>query len=418
MASRFKMQTKRIPAQSLSRPAANPKLWLLDPKIIFLNHGSFGSCPRAVLKFQQRLRDRLEREPVQFLVRDLEALLDEARRELSAFVNAEPDNLVFVQNATSGVNTVLRSLKFKRGDELLVTDNEYNASRNALEFAAEKSGARAVVAQVPFPIESENQIVEAVLDRVTSRTRLALLDHVTSQTGLVFPIERLVRELSARGVETLVDGAHAPGMVPLNLKQLGATYYTGNCHKWICAPKTAAFLYVKRERQKEIRPLVISHGANSPRKDRSRYLLEFAWMGTSDPTACLSVPEALRYIASLRPGGWPEVMRRNRALAIAARKIICDALEIEPPCPDSLIGSMASIPVPDAEENSKAKLPAFADALQDELRRVYKIEVPIIPWPEQPKRLLRVSAQLYNSLPQYEKLAQAMRKIFFQHKSK
>jgi isopenicillin-N epimerase len=412
------MQMKRIPAQSLSRPAADPNLWLLDPKIIFLNHGSFGSCPRAVLKFQKKLRDRLEREPIQFLVRDLEALLDEARRELSAFVNAEPDNLVFVQNATSGVNTVLRSLKFSRGDELLVTDNEYNASRNALEFVAEKSGARAVVARVPFPIESENQIVEAVLDRVTSRTRLALLDHVTSQTGLVFPIERLVRELSARGVETLVDGAHAPGMVPLNLKQLGATYYTGNCHKWICAPKTAAFLYVKRERQKEIRPLVISHGANSPRKDRSRFLLEFSWMGTSDPTACLTVPEALRYIASLRPGGWPEVMQRNRALAIAARKLICDALEIEPPCPESLIGSMASIPIPDAVENSKSKLPAFADALQDELRRVYKIEVPIIPWPERPKRLLRVSAQLYNSLPQYEKLAQAMRKIFFQRKSK
>jgi isopenicillin-N epimerase len=413
------MQMKRIPssAESLSRPAADPKLWLLDTKTIFLNHGSFGSCPRAVLKFQQKLRDRLEREPIQFLVRDLEALLDEARRELSAFVNAEPDNLVFVQNATSGVNTVLRSLKFKRGDELLVTDNEYNASRNALHFAAEKSGARAVVANVPFPIESENQIVEAVLNRVTSRTRLALLDHVTSQTGLVFPIERLVRELSARGVETLVDGAHAPGMVPLNLKQLGATYYTGNCHKWICAPKTAAFLYVQRDRQKEIRPLVISHGANSPRKDRSRFLLEFSWMGTSDPTACLSVPEALRYIASLRPGGWREVMRRNRALAIAARKIICDSLEIETPCPELLIGSMASIPIPDAK-NSRATVPSPIDALQEELRRVYKIEAPIIPWPDRPKRLLRISAQLYNSLPQYEKLAQAMRKIFFQRKSK
>ena len=211
---------------SFDRPASDPTLWPLDPKIVFLNHGSFGSCPRVVLEFQRQILARMERQPVQFLVRDLEPLLDRARGSLARFLHADADNLVFVANATAGINTVLRSLRFKRGDELLVADHEYNASRNALNFIAEQWGARVVVAKVPFPLRSAEEIVQAIVDRVTARTRLALLDHVTSQTGLIFPIEQLVRELSARGVDTLVDGAHAPGMVPINLKKLGATYYS------------------------------------------------------------------------------------------------------------------------------------------------------------------------------------------------
>jgi isopenicillin-N epimerase len=403
-------QLKTIAAKSLNRPAGNPNLWLLDPKITFLNHGSFGACPRAVLKFQQELQARLERQPLQFLVRDLEPLMDEARRELARFVNAPADDLVLIPNATTGINTILRSLQFKRGDELLVTDHEYNASRNAFNFVAERSGARVVVARIPFPLRSSDEIVGEILHRVNARTRLALLDHVTSQTGLIFPIERLVRELSKRGVQTLVDGAHAPGMISLDLKKLGATYYTGNCHKWLCAPKTSAFLYVRRDQQKFIRPLVISHGANSPRTDRSRYLLEFGWTGTGDPTACLSVPTAINYVSSLLPGGWREVRQRNHALAVAGRKMICDALEIEPPCPDDLIGSLAAIPLADAPARQRPKSPLYLDALQDKLLHHHAIEVPIIPWPAWPKRCLRISAQLYNSLPQYERLAAALGK--------
>jgi isopenicillin-N epimerase len=318
---------------------------------------------------------------------------------------------VFVPNATSGVNAVLRSLDFEPGDELLVTDHEYNACRNALDYVAQRTGAKVVVAKIPFPLASAEEIIEAVMGAVTWRTRLALLDHVTSQTGLVLPIEFLVRELNARNVDTLVDGAHAPGMVPLDLHALNAAYYTGNCHKWICAPKGAAFLHVRADRQKDIRPLVISHGANSSRTDRSRFLIEFGWMGTGDPSPALCVPKAIEFVRSLRPGGWDEVMNHNRELALGARRVLCEALRIPLPCPDELIGSLASVPIPDAPDSKPSNNPLYLDPLQDRLLEEFKIEVPIIPWPAPPKRLLRVSAQLYNSLPQYEQLAGALKKL-------
>lgn len=395
----------------LAQPAADPALWPLDPNVTFLNHGSFGSCPRAVLDFQLNLRERLERQPVRFLVRELEPLWDAARAELAQFVGAQSEDLVFVTNATTGVNTVLRSLRFAPGDELLVTNHEYSACRNALNVVADHSGARVTVADLPFPFQHEDELVQPILDKVTSRTRLALLDHVTSQTGLVLPIARLIRELNARGVDTLVDGSHAPGMVPLNLHELGAAYYTGNCHKWICAPKGAALLHVRRDRQEQIHPLVTSHGANSARTDRSRFLIEFGWMGTSDPSALLSVPEALRFMAKLLPGGWPEIMRRNHALVVAARELLCSTLSIAAPCPPEFLGSLASVTIPDAKSPAQHKSPLYLDPWQDELLERHQIEVPIIPWPKAPHRLLRVSAQLYNSLPQYEKLASALRSL-------
>ncbi|HWD92614.1 MAG TPA: aminotransferase class V-fold PLP-dependent enzyme [Verrucomicrobiae bacterium] len=394
---------------SFSRPAANPRLWLLDPKILFLNHGAFGACPRCVLEFQDEWRAQMERQPVHFLVREAEKALDAAREALAQFVGSHTDDLVFVPNATSGVNSVLRSLSFQRGDELLVTDHEYNASRNALDFVAQRWGARVVVAKIPFPFRQGDELIAPILERVTPRTKLALVDHVTSQTGIVLPLAKIVKALRARGVETLVDGAHAPGMVPLNLRQLGAAYYTGNCHKWICAPKGAAFLHVRRDQQKLIRPLTISHGANSRRKDRSRFLLEFSWQGTLDPSAFLSVPEAIRFVGALLPGGWPEVMERNRGLVLAARKILCETLEIAEPCPEEFIGSIAAVPLPNAARNQLPRLPFNESPLQDALREKHQIEAPVISWPAPPARVLRVAAQLYNSLPQYRKLAAALR---------
>ncbi|HUK62114.1 MAG TPA: aminotransferase class V-fold PLP-dependent enzyme, partial [Dongiaceae bacterium] len=265
-------------------------LWPLDPGVVFLNHGSFGACPSAVLEHQSALRAELEAEPVRFLSRELDGRLDVARAALAKFLGADADELAFVTNATSGVNAVLRSRAWSAGDELLATDHTYRACRNALDYVAATSGACVVVAPLPFPLESPDEVVNAVMAKVTPRTRLALLDHVTSPTGLVLPLERMVTELSARGVETLVDGAHAPGMVPLDLTALGATYYSGNCHKWLCAPKGSAFLWIRRDRQTDVRPLTISHGATNVQPGRTRFRMEFDWTGTSDPTAWLTVP--------------------------------------------------------------------------------------------------------------------------------
>ena len=393
--------------------------WALDPGTVFLNHGSFGACPREVLAAQQALRERLEAQPVRFLARELEALLDGSRAELAAFVGADPDDLAFVPNATAGVNTVLRSLRFAPGDELLTTDHEYNASVNALRFAAERDGARVVVATVPFPIRSPGQAAEAILDRVTPRTRLALLSHVTSPTALVLPVETLVPELLRRGVETLVDGAHAPGMLPLDVAALGAAWYTGNAHKWLCAPKGAAFLHVRRDVQAAVRPLSISHGANSRRTDRTRFRLEFDWSGTFDPTPYLCIPAAIRAVGALAPGGWPEVQASNRRLALQGRDALCTALEVPPPAPDEMLGSMAAVLLPGDPSPSTALSPLDDDPLQVALRERFGIEVPVLPWPQTrttdgaalPRRLLRISAHRYNTPAQYDALAAALAEL-------
>jgi isopenicillin-N epimerase len=393
------------------RKAANlTRHWGLDPGISFLNHGSFGACPVPVLEHQRRLRERMEAQPVQFLARDLEPLLDAARAALAAFVGADPADLAWVANATTGVNSVLRSLALSRGDELLTTDHEYNACRNALDVVAERAGAVVVVAEVPFPLSSADQVVEAVLAGVTARTRIALLDHVTSQTGLVLPMAQLVRELDRRGVDTLVDGAHAPGMLDLDLDGLGAAYFTGNCHKWLCAPKGAAFLHVRRDRRERVRPLVVSHGANSPRRDRSRFHLEFDWVGTADPTAVLCVPEAIRFMGSLLPGGWTELRRSNRRLALHARDELCRTLGAAPPCPDGMIGSMAALPLPPGPDEAPDSA-LYTDPLQAELLERWGIEAPVIPWPAPPARLIRISAQVYNRFEQYQLLAGALKAL-------
>ena len=380
--------------------------WTLDPAIDFLNHGSFGACPAAVLDAQQELRARMERQPVLFLSRELEGLLDEARGSLGAFVDADADDLAFLPNATTGVSTVVRSLRLAAGDELLTTDHAYNACRNALR-AMEQFGIRVVIASVPWPSATPGAVLDAVLGAVTQRTRLALVDHVTSPTGLIFPVEAVVRALEERGVDTLVDGAHAPGMLPLSVRRIGAAYYTGNCHKWLCTPKGAGFLHVRRDRQDRMLPLAISHGFNSNRTDRSRFRLLFDWGGTDDPTPFLCIPQAIRFLGSLLPGGWPELMRRNRALALDGRAVLCEALRIPEPAPAEMIGSLAAIPLPDSR--GPAPVPgSLYDPLQRTLYERYRIEVPVFTFPEHPRRLVRISAQLYNSRGQIERLARAL----------
>jgi isopenicillin-N epimerase len=391
-----------------TRPEEWAALWPLDSSVAFLNHGSYGACPTEVLRHQAALRAEMEAEPVRFLGRELEGRLDAAREALAGFVGADADDLAFIANATGGVNAVLRSLPLAAGDDLLTTDHAYQACRNTLDYVGQRSGARIVVATIPFPVASPDAVVDAVLAKVTPRTRLALLDHITSPTGLILPIERLVAELAGRGIETLVDGAHAPGMVPLDLRSLGAAYYSANCHKWLCTPKGSAFLWVRRDRQADVHPLTISHGAKGERPGRSRFRLEFDWTGTQDPTAWLTVPMAIDYLGGLVPGGWPALMARNRALALEARRLVCAAIGIPPACPDEMIGSLASMILPDSvttDTRWRAR-----DPIQGRLFDGWGIEVPIMRWPAAPRRLIRISAQLYNRADQYARLAEALRK--------
>ena len=399
--------------------------WTLDPEVAFLNHGSFGACARPVLEAQAELRARLEREPVDFLDRELEPLMDASRAELGAFLGADPDDLAFVPNATHGVATVLRSLRFAPGDELLVTDHAYNAAANMVRFAAQRDGARLVVARVPFPSAGPDEALDRILAAVTPRTRLALISHVTSPTALLFPVERLARELAGRGVELLVDGAHAPGMVPLDLRALGAAgaaYYTGNGHKWLGAPKGTAFLWVRRDRQATIRPLAISHGANASRPGRSRFRLEADWVGTTDPTPWLCLPTAIRFLGGLLPGGWSELMARQHDLAVAGRKLLLEALGTETPAPDQMLGSMATVLLPSEPSGRGAPTPSTAlspldhDPFQVLLRERFGIEVPVLPWPQvwaaddpPQRRILRISAAPYDTIGEISYLADALR---------
>ncbi len=393
-------------------PAAH---WTLDPSVAFLNHGSFGACPRAVLQAQQQLRDQMEANPVRFLTRELTPLLDASRARLAALLHTASQNLVFVHNATTAVNAVVRSLDLRRGDEILTTSQDYNACRNALKEAARRANARVVIATAPFPLRDEEQIIEAALARITKRTRLAMIDHITSSTALIFPIERLVRELENRGVETLVDGAHAPGMVPLDLDALRPSYYTGNCHKWLCAPKGSAFLFARPDRQKGLMPTTVSHGYAKPWPHRCLFHTRFDWVGTIDPTPWLCVGNAIEFCESLLPGGLPALMARNHQLVVEARRLLCASLDIEPPCPEEMLGAMATLPLPAAPESGSDPLYRL-DTLHVTLYKKYKIEVPVMRWGKPKRRWFRISAQAYNSLTDYERLATAIRAVETSHK--
>ena len=388
------------------KPSPRRRHWALKPDTVFLNHGSFGACPKPILKLQAELRAQMEAEPVQFLWRRFEEKLEPSRRELAEFVGARPQDLVFVTNATTGINAVVRSLRLRRGDEILTTNQDYNACRNVLVEMAQRTGAKLVVAPVPFPLRSADEIIEAVLRAVTKRTRLAMIDHITSNTALIFPVKRIIRELEERSVDTLVDGAHAPGALPLNLRELRPAYYAANLHKWVCAPKGAAFLWAREDKQPGLQPPVISHGNNRPRPGFTRFQDRFDWCGTFDPTAWFCVGEAIRWMDKLLPGGWPELMHHNHELAVNARRILSGRLQVEPPCPEKFLGSMATIPLPEKFQAA----PRFGkiDAEQLKLYDRFGIEVPFFRVGKPERRWLRVSAQIYNSPAEYEYLAEAL----------
>jgi isopenicillin-N epimerase len=383
--------------------------WLLKSGTVFLNHGSFGACPKPILQLQSELQRQMETEPIQFLWRRYEERLEPSRRELAKFIGARSKDLVFVSNATVGINSVVRSLTLRPGDELLTTNHDYNACHNVLMETARRTGAKLIIAQVPFPIRREDEVIEAVLASVTRRTRLAMIDHVTSNTALIFPVARIIRELESRDVDTLVDGAHGAGMLPLNIAKLRPAYYTGNLHKWVCAPKGAAFLWAREDRQAELQPAVISHGNNRPRPDFTPFQDRFDWSGTLDPTPWFCVGKAIDWMGKLLPGGWPELRKLNHELVVKGRRLLCEHLQVATPCPENMLGSMATIPLP---ERFQGVPPAGKiDTEQSRLYDEFGIEVPFFRVGKAQRRYFRISTQIYNSLKDCEFLARALESV-------
>lgn len=393
----------------LKRPAKSPlrKHWALDPKVVFLNHGSFGACPREVLRFQQKLRTEMEANPLWFLGRQHDARVRQARAALAKFLGTRTTELVFVTNATTAVNAVARSWKLRRGDEILTTSLDYNACRNVLAECASRAGARLKIVDLPFPVSGPGEIEDRILSAVTSRTRFAMLDHVTSNCALVMPVARLARELEQQGVRVLIDGAHAPGMLALNPAKLGASWYTGNLHKWVCAPKGAAFLWARQDTWDGLQPAVVSHGNNTRRVSFEAWQDRFDWPGTFDPTPWFCVSKAIDVISRLLPGAWPEVRGTNRRMVLDARERILRALGVEPPCPPGMIGSMATIPLPRRYQGRTFNGRIAPE--QQELFERFGIEVPIVTVGS--LRCVRISAHLHNSPGEYDHLAEALQRI-------
>ncbi len=385
------------------------KKWFLDNKITFLNHGSFGACPKEVLSFQNRIQRLLEREPVYFMTEIYESYLNESRTELAKLINADEEGIVFLTNATTAVNTVLNSIPFRAGDEIVITNHEYNACKNAVMFYAGNKHLKVRIAQVPFPLRNSQEVIDAIGKVITKKTRFILIDHITSATALVFPAEEIVRRFSDKNIDIMIDGAHSVGQIPLNLKSSGAHYYTSNCHKWLFAPKGAAFLYVREDRRQNINPLVISHGYNSERRDKSRFHLLFDWTGTQDFSPFICVKKGIEFAKRIK-GSLRNLIRENHIKVIEGRNIILDALNQKKPAPDDMLGSMSSIILPEkfikfgnTGRNNKIHL-------QNILFKKYRIEVPVIRFSEE-ELLLRISAQVYNSVSDYEYLAESLLKI-------
>jgi isopenicillin-N epimerase len=372
--------------------------WILDPEVAFLNHGSYGATPRPVLERQHALRVELEREPVSFLWRLLPDLAAEARSCVAGFVGADPDGVAFVTNATTGVNTVLGSLvpSLRPGDRLVATDHAYPAVRNALLAACARSGASLDEVTVPLPFPRDADIVAAVEGALTDRTRLVVIDHVASSTAAIFPVARIVERCRSAGVPVLVDAAHAPGMLPVDVVGLGADYWTGNLHKWVCAPKGSAVLWVAPEHRHEVHPLVTSHGSGQG------YRAEFDWIGTHDPTPYLAAPAALSFLGGL---GWERVMAYNRGLALHGRDVVASALAAAQQVDDGRTGSMSVVELPPGAASS------FDDALaiQERLFAEHRIEVPVTWWDE--RAFVRISAQVYNAPAEYDRLAGALHAV-------
>ncbi|MBP1673442.1 MAG: aminotransferase class [Bacteroidetes bacterium] len=385
------------------------KHWNIDQSILFLNHGSFGATPIKVLEQQQQFQLQLERQPLRFFMRELPDLHQKTLQHLGAFLQCNPQDLVYVRNATEGVNTVLSSIPWQKNDRVLITNHIYQACKNALFIYAQRYGFEIDEVEVSYPYQNEDEIVQCVLKGITKNTRLLLIDHISSPTALHFPIEKIASNLKGSRVELLVDGAHAPGMIPIQPSETGAQYYTGNCHKWLCAPKGAAFLWVEPKCQEYINPLNISMINVKTQSFQDR----FYWGGTQDLSSFLSIPKAIESIPEIFGKSWEEVMERNYMMSRKVSQLLSSKLQQLVPIPEGSIINMCSLPLP---KLGRALQPGEFDPLQEKLYYEYKIEIPVINWGRENQRFIRYSCFVYNSLEQYEYLGEVLERELLKNK--
>jgi len=374
--------------------------FLLDSKVIFLNHGSFGACPKPIFETYQQWQRELESKPVEFLGRRIGPLMAEAREKLGSYVNCAPEDIVYFPNPTTAINMVVRNLGLKPGDEILTTNHEYGAMDRTWRYICEKSGSKYIQQPIPLPVSNDDDFVERFWEGVSGQTRVIFLSHITSLTSLTFPVNEICRRARAANILTIVDGAHVPGQIPLDLSSVDADIYTGACHKWMMAPKGSAFLYVRREVQKRFDPLVISWGFNPDPGFSSGYpFIDYhEWQGTRDMAAFLSVPAAIDF---QKQHNWDSVRSDCHQLAVETRQRVNTLTGLASICPDSAgwYSQMATIRLPQLD----------AAALKKQLYQEFQIEVPIIKW--QGEIMMRVSYQGYNTQADADALVYALEKI-------
>jgi isopenicillin-N epimerase len=379
-------------------PLSLKSFFLLDPDIVFLNHGSFGACPRPVFEAYQRWQLELERQPVEFLGRRYATLMAQARAKLAAYLGADPDEVVYFPNPTTAANMIIRSLTLGAGDEVLSTDHEYGAMDRAWRFNARRAGFAYIRRPVSLPLTTASDFVDYFWQGVTRQTKVIFISHITSPTALILPIAEVCRRARAAGILTIVDGAHAPGQIPLDLHELGVDLYVGAAHKWLCAPKGSAFLYARPEVQSQLMPLVVSWGYESDAPSNSQFIDYLEWQGTRDVAAHLATPAAIEFQAEHE---WGRVQAACHALVREARERLNALTGLAPICPDSedWFGQMAAVRLPDVD----------CAALKLSLYDRYRVEVPVYRFNDQ--ALVRVSCQAYNGAEDIEALVHALQEL-------
>jgi isopenicillin-N epimerase len=371
--------------------------WDLRPGMIYLNHGSFGPPPRCVREARRQWQDAMDGQPMEFFVRQLEPALAGARQRLAAFVGTSAGNVIFIENATVGMNIVADSFSLAGGDEVLLTDHEYGAVKRIWERACQNVGAVARIVELPIPFRDAGETVDAIFQAVNERTRLIVISHITSPTAVILPVSEVCTRARERGVAVAIDGPHAVGQLPLAIDPMGCDFYTASCHKWLSAPFGSGFLYVSPRQQRRVRPHVLSWGRLPPGRVET-WADEFTWSGTRNPAAYLSVPAAIEFLEQV---GLDTFRARTHWLAQYARRRLIELSQLEPLVPDSptWYGSMAHVPLSMTTTNETC---AVSNPLQHIIWQQLGIEVPIVDF--RGRRYIRVSCHLYNDTSQIDRL--------------